>query len=421
MAEPLEVLRQPAWALDPDPDPAFARSLRARIERVLTTAEGTTMSSTTPPLDVPVGVVPYLTVSDARGALAWYAEALGAHEVDARYEMPDGRIGHAAMQVHGATFYLSDESPESGVSAPAPDAPVHSSLVLVVPDTDDTAIRMVDSGGSLQRAPADQPYGRIAVVVDPYGHRWMLEGPVTGAVGAPAGGVDATARPGDLAYAALWTPDVELAEVFYRAVLGWEITAGSVPEGRQVTSTTLSTGLWGGQAEHTLFCCWQVDDVDATVERVRAAGGRAGGARDEPYGRLADCVDPQGLAFALFAPPSGGEPGPRTPLNGARQGDLSYLTLEPVDRDQTVAFYRDVLGWQVSGDDDPVDVHPMLGIAASSAQARAVPCWKVDDMAAAVERVRRAGGTSGEPEQRPYGVLAECTDDQGSPFYLSTA
>ncbi len=29
-----------------------------------------------------------------------------------------------------------------------------------------------------------------------------------------------TARPGDLAYAALWTPDVEKAAAFYSAVLG---------------------------------------------------------------------------------------------------------------------------------------------------------------------------------------------------------
>jgi predicted enzyme related to lactoylglutathione lyase len=44
--------------------------------------------------------------------------------------------------------------------------------------------------------------------------------------------------------------------------------------------------------------------------------------------------------------------------------------------------------------------------------------WKVDDVAAAVARVRAAGGTATEPERKPYGLTATCTDDQGMPFYL---
>ncbi len=30
------------------------------------------------------------------------------------------------------------------------------------------------SGASVEREPADQPYGRGSVIVDPFGHRWML-------------------------------------------------------------------------------------------------------------------------------------------------------------------------------------------------------------------------------------------------------
>lgn len=417
MADPLEVLRQPAWPLDPDP--AFTRSLRARLERAVQGGRTMTAATTTTPtpVDVPVGVVPYLAVGDGRAALAWYAEALGAREVGERYEMPDGSIGHAAMQVHGATFYLAEGYPEVGVEPPQPGGTISVSLVLTVPDVDEATAVAVDSGARLERQPSDNPYGRIAVVIDPYGHRWMLEGPVSAGTRDDA----ETARPGDLAYAALWTADVERAAAFYAVVLGWEFAPGSAPQGRQVTSTTLPTGLWGGQAEHTLFCCWQVDDADAAVRRVGAAGGTAGEPRDEPYGRIADCVDPQGLAFAVIEPSGGGEPAPRTPLNGSQQGDLSYLTLEPADRAAAVRFYSAVLGWRVSGEDDPADVHPMLGIAADQAQARAVPCWKVDDVAAAIERVRAAGGTAGEPDQRPYGMLAACTDDQGARFYLSDA
>ena len=44
--------------------------------------------------------------------------------------------------------------------------------------------------------------------------------------------------------------------------------------------------------------------------------------------------------------------------------------------------------------------------------------FRVDDIAAAVERVRSAGGTAGEPMHEGYGIHAECADDQGVQFYL---
>lgn len=44
--------------------------------------------------------------------------------------------------------------------------------------------------------------------------------------------------------------------------------------------------------------------------------------------------------------------------------------------------------------------------------------YRVNDIAAAVERVRAAGGRADEPERRPVGLLAECADDQGMTFRL---
>jgi predicted enzyme related to lactoylglutathione lyase len=42
----------------------------------------------------------------------------------------------------------------------------------------------------------------------------------------------------------------------------------------------------------------------------------------------------------------------------------------------------------------------------------------VDDLAAAVAAVRDHGGQAGEPQQQPYGRIAECIDDQGTHFQL---
>ncbi|MDP9453466.1 MAG: glyoxalase, partial [Actinomycetota bacterium] len=39
-------------------------------------------------------------------------------------------------------------------------------------------------------------------------------------------------------------------------------------------------------------------------------------------------------------------------------------------------------------------------------------------VATAVEAVRAAGGTATDPERMPYGITADCTDDQGGAFHL---
>jgi len=61
----------------------------------------------------------------------------------------------------------------------------------------------------------------------------------------------------------------------------------------------------------------------------------------------------------------------------------------------------------------------MAGAAGGSADPTTVPMWTVTDIVAAVARVREAGGTvlSG-PARQPYGVTAECADDQCGRFYL---
>jgi predicted enzyme related to lactoylglutathione lyase len=45
-------------------------------------------------------------------------------------------------------------------------------------------------------------------------------------------------------------------------------------------------------------------------------------------------------------------------------------------------------------------------------------CFAVDDVAAAAERVRQAGGTATEPHEEPYGLVSDCADDQGGPLAL---
>ena len=65
------------------------------------------------------------------------------------------------------------------------------------------------------------------------------------------------------------------------------------------------------------------------------------------------------------------------------------------------------------------ETRPPLGIWPSEGTEPDVQLsYRVDDIAAAVERVRAAGGHADEPERKPDGLLAECADDQGATFRL---
>lgn len=120
-------------------------------------------------------LTPYLCVADARAAIDWYQRALGASVTFEPIEMPDGRIGHCELAIGSAGWMLSDVFAEAGVGAPGPDAPATVSLHLVVDDCDAVTERAVALGARLDRGPEDsEPAGRVAVVRDPFGHRWFL-------------------------------------------------------------------------------------------------------------------------------------------------------------------------------------------------------------------------------------------------------
>lgn len=122
-------------------------------------------------------IIPYVCVSDTRAALAWYVEVFGAEVSVEPIVMDDGRVGHAEVTVRGARLMLSDPFVEVPVAAPVPGQPPSVTLHLEVDDVDALVDRVVASGGTVTRPPGDTPHGRIARVVDPFGHQWMLNQP----------------------------------------------------------------------------------------------------------------------------------------------------------------------------------------------------------------------------------------------------
>jgi uncharacterized glyoxalase superfamily protein PhnB len=300
MTDPFEALREPVTPADPDP--GFAEQLRMRLTReVLTPAGGTMSQQSTParlerePAKAPT-LTPYIVVSDARRAVDWYVEVLGAQRRGEFHVNADGTVGHGEVGLGDAVLMFSEASdlwPEVPVRAPESPTTFSHTLHLEVDDVDATTERARRGGATVEREPADQPYGRGSVVVDPFGHRWILLRP-------PAGGT--RMRQGDVANVMMTAPDPDRARDFYEAVLQVPFSPGH-PGTWRTAETTPPLGIRpSGTAQSEVQLSYRVDDIAAAIERVRASGGRADGPERRPYGLHAECVDNQGATFRLWQP-----------------------------------------------------------------------------------------------------------------------
>ena len=119
---------------------------------------------------------PYLIASDASRALEFYKQAFGAREL-MRMAMPDGRIGHAEVQIGDSRIMLADENIMGDAVTKSPTALGGSTagLALYVPDVDALFKRAVEAGAKTKRPLENQFYGdRSATIEDPFGHVWTL-------------------------------------------------------------------------------------------------------------------------------------------------------------------------------------------------------------------------------------------------------
>lgn len=134
------------------------------------------------PPDPPV--VPYLMCRRAHEALDWYVRAFGARET-ARYDMDDGRLGHAMLELpFGGAIYLADEFPEAvgtiGALSPETLGGTTATIALAIDDVDAWLDRAGAEGAIVIRPARDEFYGRSAKLRDPFGHVWSLTGPLKG-------------------------------------------------------------------------------------------------------------------------------------------------------------------------------------------------------------------------------------------------
>jgi len=119
-------------------------------------------------------VTPYLAVDDAAAAIEYYKKAFGATE-RARMEAPNGKIGHAELEVGDSLVMLSDPFPQATTRTPKELGGTSASVFLYVEDVDAVVKQAVEAGATITMEVADQFWGdRFGSVQDPFGHSWSI-------------------------------------------------------------------------------------------------------------------------------------------------------------------------------------------------------------------------------------------------------
>lgn len=122
-------------------------------------------------------LAPYLTVSNAEAAIAFYVEAFGAEEVE-RALTPDGqKIMHAEVAVNGGTIMLSDDIGDDPAGTSTPEALGGSTVTIHLSVGNAEALweRAVAAGAEVTMPLAPQFWGALyGRLRDPFGHHWSL-------------------------------------------------------------------------------------------------------------------------------------------------------------------------------------------------------------------------------------------------------
>jgi len=119
-------------------------------------------------------VSPYLAVDGAAKAIDFYVEVFGGKE-RMRMPGPDGKIGHAEVELGDSVIMLADEFPDMGHKGPKSLGGTPISLAVYVEDVDKVVDHAVTKGATILQPVEDKFYGdRAGMIEDPFGHHWSV-------------------------------------------------------------------------------------------------------------------------------------------------------------------------------------------------------------------------------------------------------
>ena len=250
--------------------------------------------------DVPVGRFVWceLMTSDPEAAESFYSQVTGWSAVPWEdIETP-------------YTMWMAGELPVGGLMKLPPeagDAPPHWIAYLSTPNAADTIRKAEGLGGSVVWGPMDVPtVGTLAALMDPQGAYFAILQPAT-----EAPGHDEPAGVGEFSWFELATTDWEAAWDFYSSLFDWR-KSSAMDMGEMGIYQVFNRGahdvggIFNRPAEAPVSH-WlpyvRVSDVSGTLGTLKLLGGQVlNGPMEVPGGdTIAQCLDPQGAAFAMHA------------------------------------------------------------------------------------------------------------------------
>jgi uncharacterized protein len=239
-----------------------------------------------------------LMTTDPKAAEAFYAEVVGWGTVDASIGGIPYRVFTAGEASVCGLMNLPEDARRTGA------APRWIGYVGV-DNVDAAAERIRRLGGVIHLPPTDVPnISRFAVVADPQMATFALS-----QWSSPGQQQPATLKmPRRIGWHELLAADREKAFSFYRELFGWQKVSAEVN-----TMGPYQMFSAGGQTIGGMYTkpsmvpvpfwlyYFNIDDIDAASERIKAGGGRIleGPLEMRGGGWIARCADPQGAMFAL--------------------------------------------------------------------------------------------------------------------------
>lgn len=254
---------------------------------------------------------------------------------------------------------------------------------------------------------------------------------------------------GDFIWYELITEDSHAAAKFYSKVVGWNIVASGMPgpgydflhTRDEVSGEENSVGgmmqlddeMKAGGARPVWLGYIGVENIDATIQRLKAAGGsiKVPVVDIDNVGRMAMVADPQGVPFYLLQA-IGDQPSLAFASDRPRPGHCAWNELSSTDPAASWQFYSDMFGWVKDGEMDMgmdgkyefIRHGTVIGAILPKPAMMPVPMWsyyfRVADIDAAMRSVKDNGGQiMYGPGEVPGGdFIISGMDPQGAAFSL---
>lgn len=234
------------------------------------------------------------------------------------------------------------------------------------------------------------------------------------------------------------TTDPDGARKFYEALFGWNYEIGGEETGfytmckiGDLNAAGLGPIMPGQDMPPAWTVYFGVEDADATVEKVKKAGGQVMVPVMDilEYGRMAVCIDSTGAVFGLWQP--------KLHVGATvieQHGAMGWCEVNTRDANGAAAFYGEVFGLAPQKLDDPSVTYFMLNqgeapvggvMQMTEAYGDMPPNWMpyfvVSDVHKSVGVVKEQGGKVLQgPFDSPYGRIAVILDPQGAALSIIT-